>query len=131
MTDGSGPSYPWESEIVWDWGSGPDVSSANAASSSGGISTYYAIPSWQTNISMTASQGSKTMRNTPDVAANADNCYLYTDDGQTSGGWGGTSCAAPLWAAFTALVNQQAATNGMAPVGFLNPALYALASGSK
>src|SRR6202008_4736435 len=34
----------------------------------------------------------------------------------------GTSCAAPLWAAFTALVNQQAGTNG--PVGFINPAVY-------
>ena len=42
-----------------------------------------------------------------------------------TGGWG-TSFAAPLWAAFTALVNQEAAANGQPPVGFLNPALYAL-----
>jgi subtilase family serine protease len=129
MTDGGAPSYPWVSEVVWDWDSGPDVSEENASSSSGGISTYYAIPSWQTNISMTANQGSTIFRNTPDVAANADNCYIYSDDGEASGGWGGTSCAAPMWGGFTALINQQAAANGGSPVGFLNPALYALGSG--
>jgi subtilase family serine protease len=129
LTDGSAPSYPWVSEVVWAWDSGPTVSGRNATSSSGGISTYYKIPSWQTNITMTANGGSGTMRDTPDVAANADNCYIYSDDGEVSGGWGGTSCAAPLWAGLTAMINQQAAANKMAPVGFLNPALYALASG--
>jgi subtilase family serine protease len=130
MTDGSAPSYAWNSEVVWDWDSGPNVSARNAVSSSGGISTYYAIPNWQTNATATANNRSTTMRNFPDVAANADNCYLYTDDGEKSGGWGGTSFAAPLWAGFTALMNQQAANNGRPPVGFLNPALYALASGT-
>ena len=130
MTDGGAPSYAWESEVVWDWESGASVSSNNASSSSGGISTYYAIPSWQTNIRMTANLGSTTMRNIPDVAANADNCYIYYGDGRTTGGIGGTSCAAPLWAAFTALLNQQAAANAVSNVGFLNPALYALASGA-
>jgi hypothetical protein len=128
MTDGGGPSYPWESEVVWDWDSGPDVTATNAASSSGGISTYYAIPSWQANISMAANGGSTTMRNTPDVAANADNCYIYYGNGQGEAGLGGTSCAVPLWAGFAALMNQQAASSGVPPVGFLNPALYALAS---
>ena len=42
----------------------------------------------------------------------------------------GTSCAAPLWAAFTALVNQQAIANGQAVVGFLNPALYTIGKGA-
>jgi hypothetical protein len=130
LTDGSGPSYPWENEVVWDPESGPHVSLDSAESSSGGISTYYAIPSWQTNVSMKASQGSTTMRNTPDVAANADNCYIYSDNGEASGGWGGTSCAAPLWAALTALINQQAVAGALPPEGFLNPALYALASGA-
>jgi subtilase family serine protease len=128
LTDGSSPSFPWVSEVVWAWDSGPDISGRDATSSAGGISTYYAIPSWQTNISMAANLGSTTMRNTPDVAANADNCYIYSDDGEISGGWGGTSCAAPLWAGFTALINQQALARKAAPVGFLNPALYALAS---
>ena len=38
----------------------------------------------------------------------------------------GTSLAAPLWAGFMALVNQQAAANGQPPIGFANPALYAI-----
>jgi hypothetical protein len=130
MTDGSAPSHPWGSEVVWDADNGPHVSAENVTCSSGGISTYYAIPSWQTNISMTANQGSTIWRNTPDVAANADNCYIYSDNGSNSGGWSGTSCAAPLWAGLTALMNQQAAATGVGPVGFLNPALYALASGA-
>jgi subtilase family serine protease len=129
LTDGAAPSYSWKSEVVWAYDSGPTVSERDAASSSGGISTYYPIPSWQTTISMAANKGSTSMRNTPDVAANAADCYAFTDDGQGSPGWGGTSCAAPLWAAFAALMNEQAAANNVAPVGFLNPALYALAAG--
>ena len=39
---------------------------------------------------------------------------------------GGTSLAAPLWAGLVALANQQAAANGQPPVGFANPALYAI-----
>jgi hypothetical protein len=123
------PSHSWESEVVWALDSGPNVSARDATSSGGGISTYYKIPTWQGAIDMNANRGSGTMRNVPDVAANADNCYIFSDDGEQSGGWGGTSCAAPLWAAFTALMNQQAAASHLPRVGFLNPALYALASG--
>ena len=71
---------------------------------------------------MAASHGSTTMRNTPDVALTADNVYVRAD-GSDQDDVGGTSCAAPLWAGFTALMNQQ---NGGMPVGFLNPALYAI-----
>jgi subtilase family serine protease len=46
-----------------------------------------------------------------------------------AGSFGGTSCAAPLWAGFTALVNQQATASGQPSVGFVNPALYAIAKG--
>ncbi len=131
MTVGSAPAYSWKNEVVWNWGtnSSGNFNGNGHGASSGGISTYYSIPSWQTNISMTANGSSTTMRNFPDVAANADNDYLYTDNGTKSGGWGGTSYASPLWAGFTALINQQAAANGRPPIGFLNPALYALASG--
>ena len=79
---------------------------------------YYAIPSWQTNINMTANQGSTTMRNIPDVALTADNVYVIDGNGG-SGVVGGTSCAAPLWAGFTALVNQQAAASRQ-PAGRLH-----------
>ena len=43
---------------------------------------------------------------------------------------GGTSCAAPLWAGFAALVNQQAAASGKPAVGFINPAVDAIGSGA-
>ena len=56
------------------------------------------------------------MRNIPDVSVNADPTTGY--DIYVSGGWGtwgGTSAAAPIWAGFVALVNQQRATSGMGP----------------
>ncbi len=119
----SGPGGSYVSETVWNWGF---VSSANAyIGSSGGVSANYAIPSWQQYLSMAANLGSSTMRNVPDVALTADNVYVAYNNG--SGGiFGGTSCAAPLWAGFTALVNQGAAANSQPPVGFLNPTLYSI-----
>ncbi len=115
------PVGPWVSETVWNWGVefGED-----GVGSSGGISTSYPIPTWQQAVNMAAMGGSTTMRNIPDVALTADNVYVIADSGTEYPGTGGTSCASPLWAAFTALVNQQAAANGQPPVGFLNPALY-------
>jgi hypothetical protein len=120
--NGAGESYV--SETVWNQGGG--------AGSSGGISSYYAIPSWQTNISnMVGRGGSTTSRNIPDVAMNAyeDMYIVYGGNGQGSDGWGGTSFAAPLWAGFMALVNQQAAAIGKPPAGFINPAIYTIAAG--
>jgi len=96
--------------------------------SSGGISSFYSIPSWQTNINMIKPQGSTTFRNVPDVALTADDVFVIADGG-IEYRERGTSCAAPLWAGFTALVNQLAANNSHAPVGFINPALYSIATG--
>ncbi len=116
----------WSSETVWNW----DVEygpAADGIGSSGGTSSYYPIPTWQQGIDMSANQGSTTYRNFPDVAMTADNVYVRAD-GQDLGE-GGTSCASPLWAGFTALVNQQAAAVGHPPVGFINPMIYAIAKG--
>jgi hypothetical protein len=106
----------WLSETAW-------------SSSGGGISTVYPLPSWQQGISWTANQGSPTRRNVPDVAMVAMNVWVTADRGQ-SFALQGTSIAAPLWAGFSALINQQAAAQGQPPVGFLNPALYRLAQTS-
>ncbi len=126
MTSG-GNAYV--SETVWNWNT--EFGSAyDGMGSSGGVSSYYAMPSYQQGISMTANHGSTTMRNVPDVALTADGIWVIANNGAANGMYGGTSCAAPLWAAFTALVNQQAAQYGLAPVGFLNPALYALGKGT-
>jgi subtilase family serine protease len=103
------------------------------SSSSGGISSYYHIPSWQTNVSnLTGRGGSTTNRNIPDVAANADNVYEIYNNNDTAAADDnqGTSAAAPMWAGFMALVNQQLAAQGRPVAGFINPALYAIAAGS-
>jgi len=119
-TTGAGGS--WVSETVWNWGAG-------SGASGGGISTSYAIPSWQMGIDMSANQGSTINRNVPDVALTADNVWVTYNNGK-SGAFGGTSCAAPLWAGLTALVNQQALQSAGTTVGFLNPALYAIGKGA-
>ena len=119
----SGPIGSWVSETVWNWGGG--------SGSGGGTSTHYIIPVWQRNISMTANRGSIIYRNIPDVALTADNIYVRaTSQGYQDWKVGGTSCAAPLWAGFTALINQQGAASGRSPVGFINPAIYAIGKGT-
>ncbi len=118
----SGPGGSWISESVWNW----YTTGQGSAASSGGISTTYSIPTWQQGTDMSANRGSTNMRNIPDVAMVADNILVVADNGKMEPGTGGTSAAAPLWAGFTALVNQQAASNLQARVGFLNPAIYAI-----
>ena len=120
----AGPGAPWLSETVWNAGMGPGV-----AGSSGGVSTTYSIPSWQTGVNMSSNNGSTAKRNCPDVAMVADNVFIVADDGEFET-TGGTSTASPLWAGFTALANQQAAAVGVSSVGFLNPALYYIGTNS-
>ena len=114
----NGPGGSWKSETAW-------------RDSGGGISpNLIPIPSYQKTpgVITAANKGSTVYRNCPDVAAeaNTDNYICY--DGTCAGGWGGTSFAAPRWAGYLALVNQQAA--GLGPVGFINPAIYAIGLGS-
>jgi subtilase family serine protease len=109
----TGAGGTWVSESAWS-GSG------------GGVSTTYPIPSYQQGMNMAAQGGSNTMRNMPDVAlTGAVQMYLIYNDGQQTA-VGGTSAATPLWTAFTALANQQAAANSKPALGFMNPTLYAI-----
>ena len=64
------------------------------------------------------------------MALTADNVFVSYNNGDYSGAYYfvGTSCAAPLWAGFCALVNQQSVAASGTTVGFLNPALYAIAT---
>jgi uncharacterized repeat protein (TIGR01451 family) len=116
----TGPLGSFVSEKVWNWGGG--------SGSSGGISSYYAIPVWQQPVSMANNGGSTAFRNYPDVAMTADNIYVVADNGLPND-VGGTSCATPLWAAFTALMNQKAVQVGNPALGFLNPAIYSICLG--
>ncbi len=123
----TGPGGALTSESAWNWRiTDPPYTNGTG----GGISlNNIAIPSWQTGISMTSNQGSTTVRNIPDVALTADSIYVIADNG-TSYSIGGTSAAAPLWAGYTALINQLAAAVGSPTVGFLNPAIYAIGKGA-
>jgi len=113
----AGAAGPWSSETAW-------------VDSGGGISpAKIPIPTWQliSGVITTANKGSKTYRNGPDVSANA-NFTFYTCADQTAclaNEYGGTSFAAPMWAGFLALVNQQAASLGQPAAGFINPTIYA------
>ena len=108
---------PWKSETAW-------------VDSGGGISPdKIAIPSWQklSGVINSSNKGSTTYRNGPDVSANA-NFTFYTCADQTTclaNEYGGTSFAAPMWAAYIALVNQQLASQGKGTIGFINPTIYA------
>jgi hypothetical protein len=117
------PGGVWSSETAWNW----NITAPPYTNSTGGGINFNGIPipSWQTGINMTTNQGSTTLRNSPDVALTADNIWVIYDNGSNAL-FGGTSCAAPLWAGFTALINQQAAALGKSPVGFINPAVYAI-----
>ena len=123
----NGAAGSWQSETVWN-------TTSKGTGSGGGISPDgIAIPSWQAGVATSANGGSITLRNVPDVAMEGDYDNYSCSAGTCSGGWAGTSFAAPRWAGFMALVNQQAVEAGTAPaggIGFINPALYTLASGT-
>jgi kumamolisin len=119
-TDSSGT---YQSETTWNDSSG---------AGGGGISTVWTIPTWQQGLANAQNKVSSTMRNIPDVALHSDintGYAIYYNGGW--GNWGGTSCAAPLWAAFNALVNQQRAANGLGPLGYVTPTLYQLGKSSR
>jgi kumamolisin len=116
------------SEQVWNQG-GADPQSDSFGASGGGISTLFlTVPPWQSKIALPASaSGGRPGRGVPDVAADADPAsgYNVRVDGQDTV-IGGTSAAAPLWAALIALINQKVGKRA----GFINPELYAGAGGA-
>jgi subtilase family serine protease len=108
---------PWKSETAW-------------SDSGGGISPdSIPIPSWQklSGVINSSNKGSTTLRNGPDVSANANFTFYVCADQTTctANDYGGTSFATPMWAGYIALVNQQLAANGESTIGFINPTIYA------
>jgi kumamolisin len=109
------------SEVVWN------ELANNEGATGGGVSTVFALPSWQANANVPAPSNGSGGRGVPDVAGDADPTTGYTIrvDGQTTV-IGGTSAVAPLWAGLVAVANQQLGKS----VGFLQPALYAAKAAS-
>jgi len=118
----------------------------------GGISSFWPMPVYQSGaaaslgvVSPTSSSapclapGGGDCREVPDVSADADPLTAYLDywNGQgiksnAESGWqgtGGTSGAAPVWAAIFALADASSACGGQV-IGFANGELYSLASES-
>ncbi len=102
----------WSSETAW-------------SDSGGGYSSDFATPSYQTSVNSTGK------RAVPDVAADADpnsGWLIYTE-----GSWqevGGTSAAAPNWAAFTLDYDTAASALGHSAFGYANPFIYSVAESS-
>ena len=99
------------------WGSPLDETGGG-----GGASQFYAAPDYQKNVSQSIARG---LRQVPDVSADADPMTgFHIIFGGREGQAGGTSAAAPLWAATIALINQDLKKKGLREVGFANPAIY-------
>jgi subtilase family serine protease len=113
------------------------LSLGGVSSSGGGVSTLYSRPFYQlftprTVTTLLGASVTVTGRATPDVSFNSASyggvlAYVgfYPNPGGTYGRWvvfGGTSAASPAWAGIIALLNQA----NHRPVGFINPAIYAL-----
>lgn len=107
---------PWKSETAW-------------VDSGGGVSPDgIAIPAWQkiTGVINASNKGSTTHRNGPDVSANANFTFYVCADQTTctANAYGGTSFAAPMWAGFVALINQQRAAVAKKRIGNFNATIY-------
>jgi kumamolisin len=120
----------YQSEKVWN-----DRVIHNGASG-GGLSQVWQMPSWQQAPGV-ANAYSTGFREVPDVSLNADPQTGYdiycSAGGCANRGWmilGGTSAAAPAWAAMIALANQASLKANGFNAGFLNPGLYNIAHGA-
>lgn len=119
--------HSYSAEAVWD---DPGSSNESGGASGGGCATYEARPSWQSEVTISATNDGNacTGRAIPDVAAAAGGhnpAYivvkgaLYTDVG--------TSLATPLWAGMTAGINNTLGHGGFFLAGFIGPSLYQFA----
>ena len=113
-----GPTYIYGTETWWDG----TTNTPPTGQGGFGFSKYFPRPSYQAGLNLNPS------RSIPDVVDNADPetgvAICQADAGGCPTGllYGGTSVAAPQWAAYVAILNQALGHN----LGFLNPAIYPL-----
>ncbi|MGD0895109.1 MAG: IPT/TIG domain-containing protein [Acidimicrobiales bacterium] len=136
------PLLPTEEQV---WNDGP-----SGGGTGGGLSNSWASPVWQAQSGVQGTTGA-TSRMVPDVSSAADENHgltFYSDsfkstsgssstDPVANSGWatiGGTSIAAPTWAAIVADIASSSAcstlrvTAGGQDLGFVAPELYAVAA---
>jgi subtilase family serine protease len=129
-----GTSISQTSENVWNDSSGTE------GAGGGGVSAAWCMPSYQDKSAIPGLINSHSQTNSacgtsvpyvrqvPDVSADADpfTGYVIHLDGTWQGGWGGTSAAAPLWAAVAALTDASpfCSSYGSGAAGVLPEGLY-------
>jgi hypothetical protein len=140
---------PRPTETVWNSGGSVLSGTVQPGAGGGGVSALWAMPPAQLDSAASlgvrgpAAAGSTCQypsglcREVPDVAADGDpsSGYLIYWNGKNTvsgepAGWqgiGGTSGAAPLWAALLTLADGSSACS-TSPVGYANPALYRAAA---
>jgi kumamolisin len=104
---------------------GPDAATESGwENSGGGFSANFDVPVWQTAAAQAArAYNVAPGRGVPDVAAQVNPGYTVFVEGSQLA-LGGTSAAAPMWAALTARLNQRLGK----PIGFFAPLLYGATS---
>ncbi len=118
--DVSGTNYV---EYVWN-----DTGAGGPGATGGGISAKFPVPSYQAKAGLPTRMGTgQPGRGIPDISANASENSGYPQyiNGQEQA-VGGTSAVAPLYAGLIALINADLG----GPVGFINPTLYSIGSGT-
>jgi subtilase family serine protease len=116
----------WISETAWGLASGNRGNEGGSfQASGGGFSQLFPRPAYQADV-----PGVGASRGVPDVSADASDrtgvAVVFSNGTQnTVQSHGGTSAAAPIWAALIALADQDAGRH----LGFINPAIYRIARG--
>jgi subtilase family serine protease len=130
-------------QAVWNDGKIKTSRGQQPAATTGGLSSVWAMPSYQRKAapglgvvgalsSGKPCHSSRDCREIPDVSADGDPAtgyVVYVSAGSTHA-WtseGGTSAAAPVWAALTAEADALPACRH-ASLGFENPAIYSIAA---
>ena len=122
--EASRPAGTYLGETAWNNGS---PAGQPPGASGGGFSRLFPRPAYQVGVRAIGAG-----RGVPDVSANADPrtglaLLLATGTGQDDiVAAGGTSAAAPLWAALIAIADQYAGRS----LGFVNPAIYQIGTSS-
>ena len=133
--DPAAPIRPF-TEGLWN-GTLAGGAGGSGGAGGGGLSVVHPLPAWQQSVLQpenAATCGGAYCRQVPDVSAlaNPGPANGVTGGGHTiyeDGAWhgnGGTSAAAPLWAALAAVVMSSPACANRLPLGPINESLYAL-----
>jgi subtilase family serine protease len=123
----AGSALSYLPEMAWN----DTLVSGSLAASSGGMSSFYKKPSWQTGTGVP----NNSTRDVPDISLNASDAhdpYFVVSQGELMG-VGGTSASSPSLAGIIAILNQFLVQNNVQSkpgLGNINPKLYSLAGGT-